>query len=325
MMDRTDRHFRVFMRQLTRRTLLYTEMITTGAIIHGDRPRHLDFDPVEHPLALQLGGDDPAQLAECAKIAEDWGYDEINLNVGCPSDRVQSGSFGACLMARPERVAEGVAAMRARVRLPVTVKHRIGIDDLDRYEDMLNFVDVVSAAGADRFSVHARKAILGGLSPAENRTIPPLRWPEVHRLKQERPGLLIEINGGIRTLDEAALHLAHVDAVMIGRAAVDDPWIFADADRRFFGEREGPAKSRFEAVEGLYGYADALVARGGRLHHLARHLLTLFQGIPGARAFRRHLSEAGQQSDAGAEVLRQALARIREPAGAPISARPQIS
>lgn len=325
MMDRTDRHFRVFMRQLTRQTLLYTEMITTGAIIHGDRPRHLDFDPVEHPLALQLGGDDPAQLAECAKIAEDWGYDEINLNVGCPSDRVQSGSFGACLMARPERVAEGVAAMRARVQLPVTVKHRIGIDDLDRYEDMLNFVDVVSAAGADRFSVHARKAILGGLSPAENRTIPPLRWSEVHRLKRERPGLLIEINGGIRTLDEAAAHLAHVDAVMIGRAAVDDPWIFADADRRFFGQSEGPAKSRFEAVEGLYGYADRLVARGGRLHHLSRHLLTLFQGMPGARAFRRHLSEAGQQSHAGAEVLREALSLIREPERASLRARPQVS
>jgi tRNA-dihydrouridine synthase A len=178
---------------------------------------------------------------------------------------------------------------------------------------MLNFVDVVSAAGADRFSVHARKAILGGLSPAENRTIPPLRWSEVHRLKQERPSLLIEINGGIRTLDEAAQHLSQVDAVMIGRAAVDDPWIFADADRRFFGLHEGPVKSRFEAVEGLYSYADALVARGGRLHYLARHLLTLFQGIPGARAFRRHLSEAGQQSDAGSAVLREALSLIPEP------------
>ncbi|MCA9545322.1 MAG: tRNA dihydrouridine(20/20a) synthase DusA, partial [Myxococcales bacterium] len=219
MMQRTDRHHRAFMRLITRTTLLYTEMVTTGAILHGDRARHLDFFECEHPVALQLGGDDPKALAEAARIAWDWGYDEVNLNVGCPSDRVQSGAFGAVLMKTPERVAEAVAAMRAAVPLPVTVKHRIGVDDLDRYEDMLHFVDVVRQAGADRFSVHARKAWLQGLSPKENRDIPPLRYAEVWRLKVERPDEVIEINGGITTLGQAVEHLAHVDAVMIGRAA----------------------------------------------------------------------------------------------------------
>ncbi|MFO0723841.1 MAG: tRNA dihydrouridine(20/20a) synthase DusA [Myxococcota bacterium] len=319
MMDRTDRHFRYFFRQLTRRTLLYTEMITTGAILFGDKPRHLDFDPLEHPIALQLGGDDPSALAECAAVAADWGYDEVNLNVGCPSDRVQSGSFGACLMAKPERVAAAVEAMRARVSLPITVKHRIGIDDLDRYEDMLRFVDIVAGAGCDRFTVHARKAILSGLSPAENRTIPPLRYPDVYRLKAERPQLLIEINGGIRTLDQAQTQLAHVDAVMIGRAAVEDPWIFADADRRFFGQERGPSATPVEAARALLPYVERLMLTGGKLHHLSRHLLTLFQGQPGARAFRRHLSEEGQRPGAGPEVLEEALALIRPRAEAPRS------
>ena len=217
MMDRTDRHFRRLLRLISRHTLLYTEMVTSRAILHGDRERLLGFDPSERPLALQLGGDDPDQLSECARIANDLGYDEVNLNVGCPSDRVQSGNFGVCLMRTPERVAECVAAMRAAVELPVTVKHRIGVDELDRYEDMLGFVDVVAAAGCDRFTVHARKAWLHGLSPKQNRDVPPLRHADVHRLARERPELIIEINGGLRSLDQVDAELEHVDAVMLGR------------------------------------------------------------------------------------------------------------
>jgi tRNA-dihydrouridine synthase A len=310
MMDRTDRHFRFMMRRITRRTLLYTEMVTAQAILHGKRDILLAYDPEEHPIALQLGGDEPAELAECARIAEDLGYDEVNLNCGCPSDRVQSGRFGACLMARPERVAEAVAAMRARVAIPVTVKHRIGIDDLDRYEDMLRFVDVVASAGCRRFTVHARKAWLSGLSPRENRTVPPLRYPEVHRLKRERPHLGIELNGGILTLDEAEAQRAHVDAVMIGRAAYDTPMIFAEADRRFFGEA-GPEATPEAVVEGLLGYTAAQLAAGRRLHHVSRHLVGLFAGRPGTKAFKRHLATHGHAPGAGVEVLREALAAAR--------------
>ncbi|MCB9766324.1 MAG: tRNA dihydrouridine(20/20a) synthase DusA [Alphaproteobacteria bacterium] len=289
MMDRTDRHFRALMRQVTRRTLLYTEMVTTGALLHGDPARHLDFDPVERPLSLQLGGDDPAALAACARMAETWGYDEVNLNVGCPSGRVQSGNFGVCLMGDPQRVADGVAAMRAAVSLPVTVKHRIGFDDLDRYADMLRFVDVVAAAGADRFTVHARKAWLKGLSPKENRNVPPLRYGDVHRLKRERPGLSIEINGGVRSLDAAAAQLAHVDAVMIGRAAYDDPLLFAPADRRFY-DLDRDEVDAFEVVEGMLPYVARRTEAGDLLHHITRHMLNLFAGQPGARGWRRHLS-----------------------------------
>jgi tRNA-dihydrouridine synthase A len=309
MMECTDRHFRVLMRHITRRTLLYTEMIVTGAILRGDRARFLDFSPIEHPIALQLGGDDPAQLAECARIAEDWGYDEVNLNVGCPSSRVRSGSFGACLMARPETVARAVEAMRAAAAIPVTVKHRIGIDDQDRYEDMLGFVRTVAAAGADRFTVHARTALLNGLSPKENREVPPLRHHEVHRLKAEHPHLIIELNGGVRDLDAAAAQLAHVDAVMIGRAAYDDPWIFAGADRRFFGLDWAPS-SRIAVAEAMAGYADDQARHGVALHHVTRHMLQLFSGQRGARAWRRHLSEHATSRDAGPEVIRQALARL---------------
>lgn len=312
MMERTDRHFRFFVRQISERVLLYTEMITTGAMLHGPRERLLGFDAQEHPIALQLGGDDPRDLAESAHIAEDFGYDEVNVNIGCPSDRVQNGSFGACLMARPERVAEGVAAMRARVKIPVTVKHRIGIDDLDRYEDMLNFVDVVSAAGCQRFSVHARKAWLQGLSPKENRTVPPLRYEEVYRLKRERPHLHVEINGGILNLEQAAAHLEHVDAVMIGRAAYDDPYLFAQADRRIFGLDQDPG-SRLEVGLKMVDYAAACIAQGHRLHAITRHMMGLFTGVPGARAYRRHLSTAGVKADAGPEVLQQALQMV--PAG----------
>ncbi len=306
MMDRTDRYYRFFMRQLTKRTLLYSEMVTTGAVIHGDRIKLLSYEPIEHPVVLQLGGDDPSALAESARIAEDLGYDEVNLNVGCPSDRVQSGRFGACLMARPEQVAAGVSAMRAAVSIPVTVKHRIGIDDIDSYEHMLRFVDVVREAGSDRFIVHARKAFLQGLNPKQNRTVPPLRHEDVRRLKVERPELIVETNGGIRTLDEAAKHLEHIDGVMIGRAAYEDPYIFAEADSRFFGETTA-APSRRAVVEACAEEANRLVAGGERLHRLARHLLPIFAGLPGGRAFRRHISEHASREGADGQVLLDAL------------------
>ncbi len=301
MMDRTDRHMRGVMRTITRHTLLYTEMVTTGAVIHGDREHILGYDPVEHPVSLQLGGDDPVALAESARIAADLGYDEVNLNVGCPSDRVQQGSFGAVLMRTPEKVAAAVEAMRAVVSVPVTVKHRIGVDELDRYEDMLNFVDMVSQAGCTRFTVHARKAWLQGLSPKENRTIPPLRYEEVHRLKQERPELQIEINGGITTMEETAAHLEHVDAVMIGRAACDAPYVFAEADRRFF-DPTSAVPSRRQVVEEV---AELLARWQGRpyfkSHHITRHLLNLFAGEPGTKAWKRALAQGSP--DAGPELL----------------------
>jgi len=310
MMDRTDRHLRYFLRLLTRRSLLYTEMITTGAIIHGDRPRHLDFSAEERPVSLQLGGDDPTDLAFCARLAEEWGYDEVNLNVGCPSDRVQNGSFGACLMARPERVAEAVDRMRGATRLPVTVKHRIGIDGLESYEDMLRFVDIVSAAGVDRLTVHARIAILKGLSPLENRTIPPLRYHDVHRLKQERPGLLIEINGGFKTLEAAREQIGAVDAVMIGRAAYEDTWVFHAADRLFFGAPEDPLPSRHAAVHALLPYVESERSKGVRLHHISRHLLSLFNGRRGTKMWKRVISEQGMGPEAGPEVLLAALEHV---------------
>ncbi|RMG17576.1 MAG: tRNA dihydrouridine(20/20a) synthase DusA [Planctomycetota bacterium] len=310
MMDVTDRHFRRALRAVTRRTLLYTEMVTTAALLRGNCERHLAHDPCERPLALQLGGDDPGELAECARIAEDWGFAEVNLNVGCPSDRVQRGRFGACLMAHPQRVADCVEAMRRAVALPVTVKHRIGIDDRDRYEDMAHFVAVVSAAGADRFTVHARKAWLSGLSPKQNRTVPPLRYDDVYRLKAEFPHLEVELNGGVRSLDAAAAHLERVDAVMIGRAAQDDPYLFAEADRRFFGD-PSPPPSREEVVERLLPYVAQQLAAGARLQHLARPLLGLFAGQPGARRWRRQLSEGAQDPRAGVEVLERALSDRR--------------
>jgi len=310
MMDRTDRHFRVFLRGLTRRTLLYTEMITTGAVLRGDREHLLGHDEVERPLALQLGGDDPGELARAVAIAEAWGYDEVNLNVGCPSDRVQKGRFGACLMAEPERVAAAVAAMREAAALPVTVKHRIGIDEADGYDDLFRFVTTVAAAGCDRFSVHARKAWLSGLSPKENRTVPPLRHAEVHRLKRELPHLAVEINGGILDLAAAREHLAAgVDAVMIGRAAYDDPYLLAAADRDLFGEAAEPP-SRRQALERLLPYVEAQLARGVPLKRLARHVLGLFAGRPGARAWKRHLAEHAHRPGAGPEVLLAALRKV---------------
>ncbi|MEZ4267585.1 MAG: tRNA dihydrouridine(20/20a) synthase DusA [Myxococcota bacterium] len=317
MMDRTDRHFRFMMRQLSRYALLYTEMLTTGAVIHGDREHLLGFDAAEHPVALQLGGDDPAALAEAAKIGADWGYDEINLNVGCPSSRVQSGCFGASLMARPERVAEAVDAMRRAVSVPVTVKHRIGIDAIDRYEDMARFVEIVAEAGCDRFSVHARKAWLNGLSPKENRTIPPLRYDDVYRLAAERPELVVEINGGVTDLDQAAEHLERVDAVMIGRAAYETPWVLADIDARFFGATN-PSVDRHDLVERMLPYIDRHVAEGGRLHQISRHMLTIFVGCRGAKAWKRTISELAPRDDAGRKVIELALAQV--PRGTPSAA-----
>lgn len=310
MMDRTDRHCRAFLRRLTRHTLLYTEMITTGAVLHGDREHLLGHDEEERPLALQLGGDDPGELARAAEIAAEWGYDEVDLNVGCPSDRVQKGRFGACLMAEPERVAAAVAAMRDAVELPVTVKHRIGIDQADGYEDLLRFVTTVAAAGCDRFSVHARKAWLSGLSPKENRTVPPLRYELVHRLKRELPHLAVEINGGILDLAAAREHLAAgVDAVMIGRAAYDDPYLLAAADRDLFGE-SGEPPSRREVIERLLPYVEARLARGVPLKRLSRHLLGLFAGRPGARAWKRHLAENAHREGAGPEVIAAAMGKV---------------
>ncbi len=311
MMQRTDTHYRVMARQFTQQTLLYTEMVTTWAILHGPTEQLLAFDPIEHPISLQVGGDDPSQLAQCARIAEDYGFDEININIGCPSDRVQSGSFGACLMARPERVAEGVAAMRAVCSIPVTVKHRIGIDDLDRYEDMARFVEVVSGAEADRFSVHARKAWLSGLSPKENRNIPPLRYPEVHRLKEEFPHLPIEINGGIRTLEEARDHLEKVDAVMIGRAAWDDPMMLRTADSRLFDAID-PELSDAEVIEAMTAHAERWMAAADhhRMITIVRPLLQLFWGQPGARRWRRSLSQSAQDRSAGPEIIQAAWASM---------------
>ncbi|MCW6037120.1 tRNA dihydrouridine(20/20a) synthase DusA [Spirulina subsalsa FACHB-351] len=309
MMERTDRHFRYFMRQITRHTLLYTEMITTQAILHGDKGKLLDFSPAEHPLVLQLGGDNPQDLATCAKIAEDWGYDGVNLNVGCPSSRVQDGNFGACLMLQPEKVARAVEAMIKAVQIPVSVKHRIGVDECDRYPDLHRFVQIVSEAGCQQFSVHARKAWLQGLSPKENREIPPLQYPTVHRLKQDFPHLFIEINGGIKTLAEVQSQLQAVDGVMIGRAAYDTPYLFAKVDQMFYGEPD-PPPSRPEIVQRMLPYLATWVRQGVKLNSLIRPMLQLFAGQPGTKAWKRHLSENAHLPGAGVEVVEAALAKV---------------
>ncbi|WP_397421323.1 tRNA dihydrouridine(20/20a) synthase DusA [Phenylobacterium sp.] len=308
MMDWTDRHCRVLHRTLTGRSLLYTEMVTTGAVLHGDRPRLLGFDPAEHPVALQLGGSDPNDLVAAARIGEAEGYDEINLNVGCPSDRVQSGRFGACLMREPELVAECMAAMGAAVSVPVTVKCRIGVDDQDPMESLFRLVELSSQAGVKLFVVHARKALLKGLSPKENRDVPPLNYPLVWRLKQERPDLTIVINGGIGSLDEAEAHLAHVDGVMLGRAAYHTPAILADVDARIFGGSAG--QGPFEAVELYKRYVARELARGTHLAAMTRHMLGLFHGARGARTWRRILTVEGVKPGAGLEVIDQALAAV---------------
>ena len=309
MMDRTDRHYRYFMRQITRCTLLYTEMLTTGALLHGNRTELLSFSDIEKPLALQLGGDDPAQLAACARLAADWGYDEINLNVGCPSDRVQHGRFGACLMARPAHVAACVAAMRAVTALPVTVKHRIGIDAQDRYEDLAHFVDTVAQAGCDRFTVHARMAILQGLSPRQNRTVPPLRYPDVYRLKTDFPSLQIEINGGITTLLEVSHHLQATDGVMIGRAAYDNPYLFATADALFF-HRQAASPTRRQILEPMLPYLDGWQTQGQAANRTLRHMLGLFAHQRVAKAWKHFLSTNIRPSARAATVLQQAMQRL---------------
>jgi tRNA-dihydrouridine synthase A len=316
MMDWTDRHCRFFHRLLTKRALLYTEMITAQAILHGDRERLLGFSPEEHPLALQLGGSDPAMLAAAAAIGEALGYDEINLNAGCPSDRVQEGRFGACLMAEPEVIGECVAEMRARVGIPITVKCRIGIDDQDSEAGLDRFVSTVAAAGCRTFIVHARKAWLEGLSPKENREVPPLEYARVVRLEAAHPELEIVLNGGVTSLDDASRHLADVDGVMLGRAAYQTPYLLADVDRRFFGETAMPP-SRREVLERLIPYTERHLAPGGRLSSVTRHILGLYHGRPGARAFRRHLSENAVRAGAGIEVLHAAIAIAEEGAKKP--------
>ncbi len=307
MMDWSDRHCRVFHRQLTRHALLYTEMVTADAILHGDRQRLLGFSSVEHPIALQLGGSDPRKLADAARIGEEFGYDEINLNVGCPSNRVQEGRFGACLMAEPDLVAECVAAMRLRVAIPVTIKCRIGIDDQDAEDDFQRFIDRVAQAGCTTFIVHARMAWLKGLSPKENREIPPLDYERVYRLKAARPELEVVINGGIATLDASAQHLQHVDGVMLGRAAYQNPAILADVDRRYF-DQCAHLPSRGDALRGLLPYVERHVAAGGRLSNITRHVLGLYHGQPRGKTFRRFLSENAQHRAADASVLLEALA-----------------
>ena len=324
MLDWTDRHCRFFHRLLTRRALLYTEMVTTGAIIHGDKARHLDFNDAEHPVALQLGGSQPEDLAQCARIAEQWGYDEINLNVGCPSDRVQSGRFGACLMMEPELVADAVKAMHDAVAIPVTVKHRTGVDERDSYAELVDFVGTVAEAGCESFIVHARKAWLRGLSPKENREVPPLQYDWVHQLKRDFPDLEIIINGGIQDLATAQTQLLHTDGVMIGRAAYQDPWLLAEADSRIYGDAQAQT-GRVDVVQQLLPYVERHIAGGGRLHHVSRHILGLYNGQPGARRWRRVLSEEGCKSGAGPEVLEQALASLSWSKNLIIQSRPSSS
>ena len=311
MMEWTDRHCRFFHRLLTRRALLYTEMITTGAVLHGDRARLLAFDRAEHPVALQLGGSDPRQLAQCARIAADLGYDEINLNVGCPSDRVQEGRFGACLMAEPALVGDCVAAMSASVRIPVTVKCRIGIDEQDPEEALETLTSAVKQAGVAALIVHARKAWLAGLSPRENRDVPPLDYDRVYRLKAAHRGLAVVINGGVLDLDQVRTHLEHLDGVMMGRAAYQEPWRLLEVDPVLFGEPARFASPR-EAAEALIPYIERELARGTRLHAITRHVLGLFRGVPGARAFRRHLATEGVKPGADAHTFRAALALVME-------------
>jgi tRNA-dihydrouridine synthase A len=309
MMERTDRHYRYFMRQITRHTLLYTEMITASAILRGNRDKLLGFSDIERPLALQLGGDDPTPLAECARLAEDWGYSEVNLNAGCPSDRVQSGHFGACLMAQPALVARCVEAMRRVTSLPVTVKHRIGIDGLERYVDLAHFVRVVAQAGCDRFIVHARVAVLQGLSPRENRTVPPLRYADVYRLKADFPTLVIEINGGITTLAQVDEHLQAVDGVMIGRAAYDNPYLFALTDRRYFAA-DTPIPTRRQVLEGMLHYVEHWSAGGIAASHILRHMFGLFAHQRLAKAWKRFLSINLSSSADAAALLRDAIEQL---------------
>jgi tRNA-dihydrouridine synthase A len=316
MMDWSDRHCRMFHRQITRHTWLYTEMVTTGALLYGDVARHLDFNGEEHPVALQLGGSEPADLAKSAKLGQQWGYDEINLNCGCPSERVQKGAFGACLMAEPQLVADCVKAIRDAVEIDVTVKHRIGIDDIESYDFVRDFVGTIAQAGCQTFVVHARNAILKGLSPKENREIPPLKADYAYRLKRDFPQLEIIINGGIKALEEIDAHLAHVDGVMLGREAYHNPYLMAAFDARYYGD-DAPVKTRAQVVQAMLPYIREQLARHGnngaglRLNSITRHMLGLMAGLPGARAFRQTLSDSKKLAAGDPALLLEALARLQ--------------
>jgi tRNA-dihydrouridine synthase A len=315
MMDCTDRHERYFLRLISRHAVLYSEMVTAAAILHGDLQRLLSFDPAEHPVALQLGGSDPGDLAAAARIGADHGYDEINLNVGCPSDRVQSGRFGACLMAEPDLVGACVASMAEAVAVPVTVKTRIGIDDQDSYEALYGFVETVSEQGCRTFILHARKAWLQGLSPKQNREVPPLRYEVVHRLKEDFPNLEILINGGISTIEDAEAQLTVVDGVMVGRSAYENPYLLSEVDGRIYGD-DRESRSRPEVVEAFTGYAQEQMASGVKLHQMTRHITGLFSGMPGARKWRRHLTEGAVREDAQASLIQEAASFVTEQAEA---------
>jgi len=312
-MDWTDRHCRRFWRTLTRHARVYTEMVTTGALLNGDVERHLGFNQEEHPVALQLGGAVPSDLAQCAALGEEWGYDEINLNCGCPSDRVQNGRFGACLMAEPALVRDCIAAMREACDIPVTVKHRIGIDHQECYTELVDFVGTVAAGGAEVFIVHARKAWLQGLSPKENREIPPLNYDWVYHLKRDFPELTIVINGGIETLDACEQHLKQVDGVMLGRVPYQNPWLLSEVDQRLCGAATSVSNTREDAVDAMLPYIEAQLRKGARLHHVTRHMLGLYQGQYGGRQYRRHLSERAHRAEATADTLLEAMAHCAEP------------
>ncbi|MFT6779631.1 MAG: tRNA-dihydrouridine synthase A [Paraglaciecola sp.] len=305
MLDWTDKHCRYFLRQISQHALLYTEMVTTGAIIFG-KGDYLAFNQEEHPVALQLGGSNPTDMARCASEAQQYGYDEVNINVGCPSDRVQNGRFGACLMAEPKTVAACIDSMQAEVDIPVTVKSRIGIDDMDEYEDLTRFIDVVADSGCDTFIVHARKAWLKGLSPKQNRDVPPLMYDRVYQLKQQFPDLHISLNGGVKTLDDVQFHLNYLDGVMIGREVYSNPYILAEVDKRFYQDNS-VSKTRAEVVMAMLPYVERQIALGARPWHIARHMLGLFQGQPGGRIWRRYLSQNGTKTDVGVELLTDAL------------------
>ena len=310
MMEWTDRHCRYFHRLISQNAVLYTEMVTTGALIHGDNERFLRFNPEEQPVALQLGGSNPEDLTRCTRMAEDFGYNEVNLNVGCPSDRVQNNMIGACLMAHPQLVAECLYKMQQAVSIPVTVKHRLGIDDMDSYEQLYQFVATVSESGCKTFIIHARKAILKGLSPKENRDIPPLKYEWVYKIKQEFPDLEILINGGIKTLEECRTHLQHTDGVMVGREAYHNPYMMAEVDALY---NPGAAtKSRIEIIEQMYPYIEEQLRQGVYLGHMTRHLLGLFHAQRGGRQFRRYLSENAHRAGADVDVLKQAVAKVTE-------------
>ncbi|WP_295904831.1 tRNA dihydrouridine(20/20a) synthase DusA [uncultured Vibrio sp.] len=309
MLDWTDRHCRYFHRLMTKETLLYTEMITTGAIIHG-KGDFLTYNEEEHPVALQLGGSNPADLATCAKLAQERGYDEVNLNVGCPSDRVQNGRFGACLMAEPQLVADCVSAMKEVTDMPITVKTRIGIDDHDSYEFLTEFISTVAEkAGCEQFTIHARKAWLSGLSPKENREIPPLDYDRAYQIKKDFSHLSIAVNGGVKTLDETLTHLKHLDGVMVGREAYQNPYLLADVDQQVFG-KDTPVMTRHQVVEAMYPYIERQLANGSKLGHITRHMLGLFQGMPGGRQWRRHISENAHKAGSGIDVVETALTKI---------------